>query len=380
MSELIHSPLYILTVLAGSVFISEWILRFRFFKRFGAALIAIILTAIIANLGFLPTSSNPVYDSIFNYIAPASIFLLLLDVNLTELKKVGIPMLLLFFMGTLGTTVGVITATFIIPESPLFEGTYSALAGMLAGTFTGGSINFNAVAIHYRVMENGLVYASTIAVDNIVTALWMFVTIALPGFLMGRKHVKKTANIDKPAPEQKQPLGTIRQLSLLILLTIGAVWISEFLATYFSSIGIRIPMIVIITTLALILAQIKSISLLPGNQLFGSWLVYLFLAVIGAFCDIGAFAEAGKLASVILAFVLIIFAVHALFMVIAKKTIPSDWDEIAIASQANIGGATTAMALAQNFNRHELVLPAIIIGTLGNAIGTYIGFLIAFNI
>ena len=35
------------------------------------------------------------------------------------------------------------------------------------------------------------------------------------------------------------------------------------------------------------------------------------------------------------------------------------------------------MALAQNFGRHELVLPAIIIGSLGNALGTYIGFFVA---
>jgi uncharacterized membrane protein len=106
----------------------------------------------------------------------------------------------------------------------------------------------------------------------------------------------------------------------------------------------------------------------------------LFLAVIGAFCDLSAFADAGKLALLILAFILITVIIHAFILTIAHGFIPSDWEEVAIASQANIGGSTTAMALAQSFNRHELVLPAIIIGTLGNATGTFIGFLIAFNI
>ena len=35
---------------------------------------------------------------------------------------------------------------------------------------------------------------------------------------------------------------------------------------------------------------------------------------------------------------------------------------------------TTAIALAESFNRKELILPAILVGTLGNALGTYLGF------
>jgi uncharacterized membrane protein len=35
------------------------------------------------------------------------------------------------------------------------------------------------------------------------------------------------------------------------------------------------------------------------------------------------------------------------------------------------------MALAKNFKRDELILPAIIIGSFGNALGTYLGFMVA---
>ncbi len=374
MSDLIQSPFYILTLLTACVFVSEWLLKFRFFKRFGAALIAIVLTAVVANLGLLPTTSNVTYDAIFSYIAPAAIFLLLLDVNLGELRKVGGTMMALFLLGTLGTTAGVFVATWIIPDQPIFEGLYPALAGMLAGTFTGGSLNFNAVALEYEVMENGLVYASTIAVDNIVTTLWMFVTIAVPGLLQGTKHKKQIRQLEETV---KPESPTVLQISLLIFLTIFSVWISGVLTAYFASLGVNIPMIVIVTTLALVFAQFRFVSGLPGKQVFGSWLVFLFLAVIGAFCDLSAFSKAGTLAAIILGFVLIIFAVHSLVMFLASRFLTGDWDEIAIASQANIGGSTTAMALAQNFGRPELVLPAIIIGTLGNALGTYIGFLVA---
>jgi len=60
----------------------------------------IVLGAVLANAGMLPTRANPTYDAIFTYIAPASLFLLLLDVNLVQLRKTGFPILILFLLGS----------------------------------------------------------------------------------------------------------------------------------------------------------------------------------------------------------------------------------------------------------------------------------------
>lgn len=54
-----------------------------------------------------------------------------------------------------------------------------------------------------------------------------------------------------------------------------------------------------------------------------------------------------------------------------------DWMLIAVASQANIGGSSTAIALAKSFKRDDLFLPAILVGSLGAGIGTYLGFFVA---
>jgi len=54
----------------------------------------------------------------------------------------------------------------------------------------------------------------------------------------------------------------------------------------------------------------------------------------------------------------------------------SDLEEIILASNANIGGPTTAagMAIAQGWSR--LVGPCMLVGTLGYAIGTWLGILV----
>ena len=67
---------------------------------------------------------------------------------------------------------------------------------------------------------------------------------------------------------------------------------------------------------------------------------------------------------------------HGILIVLLGGFTFRDWDIVAIASQANVGGSTSAIAIAESLNRNELVLPAILVGTLGNALGTYLGFLV----
>ena len=51
-------------------------------------------------------------------------------------------------------------------------------------------------------------------------------------------------------------------------------------------------------------------------------------------------------------------------------------EEIIIASNANVGGPTTAAAMAVSKGWTKLVAPAMLIGTLGYVLGTYAGLLV----
>jgi uncharacterized membrane protein len=369
--------------LSAVLFLAEWICRKPFFKSFGIALVVILLGALFTNIGVLPSKANPTYNAIFEYVAPASLFLLLLNVNLAQLRKTGLPILVLFLLGSLGTVIGVLTATLVIQDGPLFDGMYPALAGMLAGTYTGGSINFNAVALHYRVMDEGLIYTSAVAVDNVLTTLWFFVTIAAPVglsrlFPLRKKETDKSeGEAVHPGVEDDKATLNIRTFSLWIGLSALALLLTDLITNYLVQLGWGIPSMITLTTLALLLAQIPALHRQKGNMFLGSWGIYLFLAVVGAFCDLEAMGAAGKLSLLLLVFVTITVSMHGLVIFLGTYLLRYDWDMAAIASQANIGGGTTAMALAKNFGRNELILPAILIGSLGNALGTYLGFLVA---
>lgn len=377
---MLTSPLFVLTLLCLSVVISEWLVRNTFLKHLGTALVVILVVAVLANVGLLPSASqgSVVYNGIFRYLAPLSIFYLLLDVNLASIRRAGAPMLLLFGLGSIGTVLGVIAGMWLIDGATHFGDLYPAISGMFTGTYSGGSVNFNAVAIHYDVMREGVLYAGMTAVDNIITAIWMMFTLGIP--LLMKRIVKPEAAATTALPEDvEREYESISIISLGVLLSVGlgALLLADFTADWLLGFGITVPSILILTTIALVLAQLPVFHRLAGGQVIGLFCVYLFLAVIGAFCELAALGQIGELAWRLLALVVTIVVVHGALVFGVTALGKLDWDAAAVASQANIGGSSSALALAKSLNRMDLYLPGILVGSLGNGLGTYLGFMVA---
>jgi uncharacterized membrane protein len=372
----LSDPIYVLTILTLIVVLAHYAARTKAGKRFGTALLAIVFTAVVANLGIIPSASNsiPLYDGLFTYLAPISIFYLLLGVNLRSIRKAGGPMIGLFLIGSLATVSGILLAWFAVSPQDTLGDDARILAGMLTGTYTGGSINFNAVAMEYDFQEKGVLYAGSIAVDNVITTLWIVVTLAIPAIMRPwwkDKRIKVDASPDDKTSEKPMDFSS---LSLLVLLGLSAFWITQLVKEWIPA----IPSIITITTLGIVLAQFKWVSELKGSQGLGLYLVYIFLAVIGAYCEIESVLALKEVGLTLLLFTGMAVLIHGVVIVLLGGLVLRDWDMVAISSQANVGGGTTAIALAETFGRKELVLPAILVGTLGNALGTYLGFAVIY--
>jgi len=374
MAYLTQNPIYVLTVLALMVLLSLYAAKTKWGKPFGAALLVIVFTAVIANIKLIPSASNaiPLYDVIFSYLAPISIFFLLLGANLKSIKKAGVPMISLFLIGSLATVIGILVSWYVVSPETILGNDGKVLAGMLTGTYTGGSVNFNAVALAYGFQEKGVLYAGAIAVDNVVTAVWVVVTIAFPVFL--RRFFKdKKLSTDLEQERQLESEGIdLKSLGWLLVIGLASFLISELVYEVLPS----VPSIITLSTIGLVLAQTPFVSKLKGGHALGLYLVYLFLAVIGAYCEIGAVVALKEIGLTLLLFTSLAVLLHGILIVGIGGFIFKDWDMVSIASQANVGGGTSAIALAETFHRKELVLPAILVGTLGNALGTYLGFMV----
>jgi uncharacterized membrane protein len=374
-------PIALLALLLASVALADWLGTRRGFRHAGAAVMAILFGGTLANLGLLPMGGhgNPTYDMVFALVTPMAIFLVLLEVRLVALREAGGRMLALFAIGALGTALGVLVAVAIVPLG--IGDRLAPIAGMLAATYIGGSSNFNAVALAHGMTTEGALYTVTLVVDNVMTIGWIVVTLLMPLALRrvlpasaGWRSTPPGADQGRPAPAALP--GTLG-IALPLALAVGAVALSNQLSAWSAAAGFALPSILLVTTFALLIAQWPLTARMSLSKPLGVWGLYLFLAVVGASADLGELLRSGTLGVLLFAFIAVIFLVHALLLIAVGVASRSDPDMIAIASTANIGGATTALALAESVDRKDLVLPGILIGTLGNALGTYVGLAFA---
>lgn len=369
-------------MLAFDVVLCEWLDRHTPLRHLGTALMVIVVAAVEANLGLIPTyggSDVPVYDATFDWLAPLSIFWLLLQVDLRRVLRLGSQMLVLFLIAAVGTVLGVWCGLAVVGGERAFGEFHAALGGMFTATYIGGSINMNTIALAYGVKDNAVLFAGANAVDAAMTTVWMAACVAVPRVLdrcfPARAAASAAALVEV---EHEEDVVTPAGLAMTFGAGLLAFWVSERIAAWLAgSFDLGIPSIVVLTTVALCLAQTPLARHCGGSRVLGLFAVYVFLAVIGALCDVAAVAGLGSLAVDLTLLVCVIFAVHGLVVFGAAALFGLDFAAAAVASQAGVGGGTSALALAKSLGRGDLVLPGILAGSLGTALGTYAGFAVA---
>lgn len=372
------NPVLVLFVLAGIVLVAAVLAeRIRLFKRVGTAATSILIALVLSNIGVIPGAS-PVYDFLMGPGVLAGIVLVLLSVNLTTVRDAGGPMLAAFAIACVASIVGTVIMATIL-HSSIGDETWK-LSGQFAATYIGGGMNFAAVGRELGTRSD--LFAAGIAADVIVTALWLLACLTIPEFFSKRtvSSTSPSAAAAESASEARLPLDILlgssgRPMTLidfagLAAVTFGTIAAAEMLTAVWSV----IPRVLWITTVALILAQAPLIRKLSGGVVVGNFLMLLFLASNGAKSVIALIFEVGP---PVFLFAAGTVAIHGLIIFGVGLALRIDVDVLSIASQATVGGPTTAMALAGSRRRVDLILPGVIAGLLGYALGNYAGIGVA---
>jgi uncharacterized membrane protein len=112
------------------------------------------------------------------------------------------------------------------------------------------------------------------------------------------------------------------------------------------------------------------VAKLSGYQEAGTVLMFIFLASIGASADIWVLVET---APVFFVFAAIIVIVHLVLLFGIGMILRLDLAELAMASAVCIGGPSSAPALASAKGWRDLLIPGVLAGSFGYAIGSFIG-------
>ncbi len=368
---MIATPLSLATLIVAAAALAFWLdQRVPALGKIGASMLAIIFGALLSNLGLVPATS-PVYDVIQGPVTSVSVAWLLLAVDLRDLPKAGPRMIGAFGIALVGTVLGAFVAAFLFGD--FFADDTRGIAAALTGTYTGGSVNFNSVGREMGL--TGSLFAGLGAADAIVTGLWLGVTLIVP-FRVARAATSREDPrpvVDMGSHHPYTAKVSLSAVGVAKLLAIGLtlVFASEWL-------GARVPgisAILWLTTLALVVGHAPGVRDLPGAMQFGSVGLHFFFVLIGIMSRVPDIIEVGL---EILYFTLTVVAVHGAVVFGIGRLCRLDVATISVASQAAVGGPSSALAVAVAREWRQLVLPGVIIGLLGYAVGTYLGLGVAF--
>jgi uncharacterized membrane protein len=347
-----------------------WAEKTKIGSKLSAVVVSILCAFALANLSVIPTEA-PAYDIVWTYLVPLAIPLLLFKADLRRIIREAGPTLLAFLFGAIGTIIGTFVSFALFSLGP--EGW--KLAGIFCSTYIGGSMNYVAVAQALQLKSGDLLTAG-VAADNLVMTIYFIILFTIPSIVVFRrfyltKHDEKASQLDgnftMEVPESNKPDLMDMAKSIAVGLAICAVGfgLSDFIRIQGSG-------ILIITSLVVALATIfpKQIGTIKGADQIGTLLMQVFFVVIGASASIRVVLRVGP---VLFLFAGVILLIHLAFILIAGKIFKLDLAEILIASNANMGGPTTAAAMAVAKKWKDLVIPAVLCGTLGYAIATFIG-------
>lgn len=370
--------------------------------KVSAPLLAMASAMLLATLGLIPAAS-PALDLVWRALMPLAVALSLLGVNLRDAARTSGPALAAFAVGALGSVLG--TAVAYGTVGPALGPDAWRVAACLCASYVGGSLNYAATAqaLGLDAAPGGqAALAAGMAADNLAMAVFL-------SALMAAKADPPTE--EEKAFDEKPPTssrfddggdGIVRETggdearvanagavpvptagptartaacalaTALVFLECGKLLAGVLGLPAGTSLGVSSALVPF--ALAATRGAVDASRAFAGSDAVGGALMLVFFAALGASADPRVAIKAGGPAC---AFIAVQLATHLAFVLsvgVGAMKLPA-W-AVLTASNACVGGPATAAAMASARGWTAGVQPAIVVGTIGYAVGTPIGCLV----
>jgi len=369
---MINNPFHILIVFLGIISVALTLIsKFEIAKKISPVIMILFFTALLANTGVIPTEHG-FYKQLSGYAVPFAVCQILLHIRFTDIKKTGLGVLKAFAVASMGSLLGCLLAGMLLSQqlNEILADQGWKLAGPYIGTYIGGSLNFFSMWTGLEIDSPNL-FAAANAVDNL-TLIPIFMFWGIAPLVLKKWFPEPAIDAAADLKQNGESAAALKLNDLVKLVFIGfmIMVLSDLIKKHIVSVWMpQIPTILIVTTIALLVAQFKSIKNLQGSKELGNFSFYLFFAVIGAMMDI---PKAVGLAPVLFIYVTIIIITQVIFVLVIGKLFKIDLRMLAVASIAAKAGPSTVVAYTNAKNWNYLALPGVAAGLLGYAVGNYV--------
>ena len=258
------------------------------------------------------------------------------------------------------------------------------VTGMMAGIYTGGTMNFNALGAALNVDRS--VMAIVLAFQMVITTPYIFFLLG-GGYKIFRKLLPykdithkgrmdedqvETADVEnyRGMFEKKNFIGMMKGLGLsVIFLAVGA-----GLALLITGTLNELVVILTITTLSIIASFFKPIRELPKTFELGMFFILIFSVIVASMFDIHS-VNGGSLyiGGFVFWIIGISVGLHLLLCRIAKVS----GDLFCVCQVGLLCSPPFVPPIAGAMKNKKVLISGIVVGLVGYAIGTYLGALLA---
>jgi len=336
------------------------------------------LPMVLSTLGIIDAKS-PLYAQITKYLLPPALFLLLLNMDIKAISRLGPAALVMFFAGTFGILLGIVV-TFVLFK-PLVGAQFWSGFGALSASWTGGSANM--IAVKEALNTPDAVFMPMVIVDTVVPYTWMGILVAMAvhqktfdKFNRSDRSIlddlaKRTQAFAQAKKQSVDPAKAALILGLALLIGRLSQLLSVYLPTGKNILTPNAWAILLVSSSAIILST-SPLARIPGTgaNKYGKWILYFVLTSIGARASLNNAAQAGIL---IAAGVLVVF-IHVAVLLACARLIRAPLFLVATSSLANIAGLVSAPVVAEVY-QPGLASVGLLLAILGHSIGAYNGII-----
>lgn len=351
----------------------------KYFNFLPAVFWIYFLPMLISSAGLIDAKS-PLYGLVTTYGLPASLFLLLLGVDLKAIAQLGRTAVLMFLFGSLGIMLG--TALSFSIFRPFVGDMFWMGFGALSGSWTGGSANMVAVKEALGTPDD--IFLPMVVVDTVVPYVWMGLLVSAS---TGQAAFDRWLRADRGVVDHiRQRMADVGQTQAVTLNVKNIALLAGF--AFAVSAGLQRAAQVLPTaegiissfawTIILVSTAGLAGSLTPlrrceamGSTKLGYYLLFFVLTTIGARASVSHLG----VSAILIAAGVVIILVHAAVLLIAARLLKAPMMLVATASQANIGGVASAPVVAEIY-QPGLAPIGLLMAILGNIIGTYLGIIV----
>lgn len=362
--------------------------RISIVKKIGSIVICYAVGLLIGNINILPDDIYALQDILTSITIPLAIPLLLFSENVKKWLSMARTTAISLLLGLVSVVIMVFIGNAIfrdlLPES-------WKISGMLIGVYSGGTPNLAAISEMLGVDED--LYIVTHTADLIIGALLLLflITVGQSFFLLFMRKYKEEENEELANYSSEMVQDFESYVGIFEKNTMKALLKAMGLSVLIFAIGGGLSFLVgpnyqmlvailTITTLGILASLNAKVNAIPKTFPLGMYFILVFSVVVASMADIKEIFAHGQSIVILSIFLFIILAVigslilHAIFSWIFKI----DADNFIITSVALSMSPPFVPVVAAALKNRALVLPGLILGIIGYALGNYLGVLVAY--